>query len=154
MFKATANKSTCQNYCRSHGAFAHSSANCRNKKDGHNDTATLSTKMWGNLDFCYKLEWLIGSDKLKCNNITHNFSQHYRNKLQHRNSTLSDNPHAFIMISVSNHYFVEKDNHLLTNICHTSMPTTAIFLTETLSLQTLRVTFLCLLCLNMQQIQK
>ena len=50
--------------------------------------------------------------------------------IQDRNSTLSDNPYASIIIkgdsAASKHYFIAKDKHLLTNICNTSIPTTAI----------------------------
>ena len=43
-------------YCWSHGACAYSSENCRNKKDGHKDTATFANKMGGSVDFCHKSE--------------------------------------------------------------------------------------------------
>ena len=94
-------------------ACAHSSENCRNKKDGHKYTVTFANKKRGSLDFYHKTEWFIGSNKLKFNNVSNNYDQHYKNKLQHRNSTLSDNPLASVIIkgdsTASNHYFVAKD---------------------------------------------
>ena len=79
--------------------------------------------MGGSLDFRHKWECLIGLDKLECNNVTNKNNLHYKNKLQHRNSTLSDNPHAYISIKgdnvASKTYFVAKDEYLLTNICNT-----------------------------------
>ena len=39
-------------YCWSHGACAHSSADCNNKKRGHQDEATLKNKMGGSTRFC------------------------------------------------------------------------------------------------------
>ena len=46
---------------------------------------------------------------------------------------LPNNPHPHTNVFIkgdsvaSNHYFAAKDKHLLTNICNTSIPTTAIF---------------------------
>ena len=40
------------NYCWSHGACAHSSADCNNKKRGHQDEATFKNKMGGSTRFC------------------------------------------------------------------------------------------------------
>ena len=52
-----------------------------------------------------------------------------KNKSQHRYSTLSDNPHAYLSMkgdsAASNHSFAAKDKHL-TNICNTSILTMAI----------------------------
>ena len=45
----------CQNnskYCWSHGACAHSSADCNNKKRGHQNDATFNNKMGGSTRFC------------------------------------------------------------------------------------------------------
>ena len=39
-------------YCWSHGACAHSSADCNNKKSGHKDEATFANKMEGSTRFC------------------------------------------------------------------------------------------------------
>ena len=39
-------------YCWSHGACAHSSADCNNKKRGHQDETTLKNKMGGSTRFC------------------------------------------------------------------------------------------------------
>ena len=39
-------------YCWSHGACAHSSAECNNKKRGHQNDATFSNKMGGSTRFC------------------------------------------------------------------------------------------------------
>ena len=39
-------------YCWSHGACAHSSADCNNKKSGHQDEATFANKMGGSTRFC------------------------------------------------------------------------------------------------------
>ena len=68
-------------YCWSHGVCVHSSENCRKKKDGLKNSAPFANKMGGSLDFCHKWEWLIGSDKLKCNNVTSNCTYHDKNKL-------------------------------------------------------------------------
>ena len=38
-------------YCWSHGACAHSSADCNNKKSGHKDEATFANKMGGVQNF-------------------------------------------------------------------------------------------------------
>ena len=69
-------------------------------------------------------------DKLKCNNVTNKYNHHYKIKLQHRNSTLSDNPHASVIIkrdsAASNNYFTENDKHLLTDIRYISIPITVI----------------------------
>ena len=39
-------------YCWSHGACAHDSRSCRNKKDGHVDHATFQNKYGGSTKFC------------------------------------------------------------------------------------------------------
>ena len=39
-------------YCWSHGACAHDSRSCNNKKAGHKDGATFSNKMGGSTRFC------------------------------------------------------------------------------------------------------
>ena len=39
-------------YCWSHGACAHSSADCNNKKRGHQNDATFNNKMGGSTRFC------------------------------------------------------------------------------------------------------
>ena len=39
-------------YCWSHGACGHKSADCRNKKDGHQDTATFTNKKGGSTKGC------------------------------------------------------------------------------------------------------
>ena len=39
-------------YCWSHGACAYSSADCNNKKQGHQDEATFKNKMGGSTRFC------------------------------------------------------------------------------------------------------
>ena len=41
-------------YCWTHGACVHRSNICKNKKDGHKDTATFVNKMGESLDFCHK----------------------------------------------------------------------------------------------------
>ena len=56
LFKTTIQDSTMKKYYWSHGACAHNSADCRNKKEGHKDSATVSIKMGGSLDFCCKSE--------------------------------------------------------------------------------------------------
>ena len=39
-------------YCWTHGAGNHKSADCRNKKDGHKDSATLDNRMGGSNAYC------------------------------------------------------------------------------------------------------
>ena len=39
-------------YCWTHGACAHSSKECSNKKAGHKDGATFSNKLGGSTRFC------------------------------------------------------------------------------------------------------
>ena len=39
-------------YCWSHGACAHTSAQCRSKKPGHKDTATFYNKLGGSTAYC------------------------------------------------------------------------------------------------------
>ena len=39
-------------YCWTHGACAHSSNECSNKKPGHQDNATFSNKLGGSTRFC------------------------------------------------------------------------------------------------------
>ena len=69
-------------------------------------------------------------DKLEYYNVTNKNNLHYKNKLQHGNCSLSENPHEYLSIkgdsAASNHYFAAKDKHILTNICNTSSPTLAI----------------------------
>ena len=40
------------NYCWSHGACAHTSAECQNKRTGHQDAATFNNKMGGSTSYC------------------------------------------------------------------------------------------------------
>ena len=39
-------------YCWSHGACAHPSPECKNKRPGHQDAATFENKMGGSVAFC------------------------------------------------------------------------------------------------------
>ena len=39
-------------YCWSHGACAHTSRECKNKRSGHKENATFSNKLGGNMRFC------------------------------------------------------------------------------------------------------
>ena len=39
-------------YCWTHGAGNHKSCDCRFKKDGHKDTATIDNRMGGSNAFC------------------------------------------------------------------------------------------------------
>lgn len=43
-------------YCCTHGACAHDSRSCNNKKDGHVDTATFRNKRGGSVKFCNQSE--------------------------------------------------------------------------------------------------
>ena len=43
-------------YCWTHGAYAHDSRSCRNKKQGHVDTATFHNKRGGSVKFCNQQE--------------------------------------------------------------------------------------------------
>ena len=39
-------------YCWSHGAYAHTSQQCRSKKSGHRDDATFTNKLGGSTVYC------------------------------------------------------------------------------------------------------
>ena len=49
---ATFNRSDTTNYCHTHGACNHTSADCNRKAPGHRNTATLANRMGGSNAFC------------------------------------------------------------------------------------------------------
>ena len=50
--KPKSSKRVVTHYCWTHGACAHPSHLCRNKKEGHRDDATLDNKLGGSVYFC------------------------------------------------------------------------------------------------------
>ena len=50
--RQTSSRRTTSKYCWTHGACAHSSKDCRNRKDGHRDDATFANKLGGCTVFC------------------------------------------------------------------------------------------------------